>query len=924
MKGFFYTPMNCFLKIPRLLRFLVCGLAVLFKFCSALQAQIGPPSNPFVRTRFLKDSLSIEESQFYFNSLQITNISAQVLELRLRVEPTCFTNLVTAQEQSITLQPNETENFAIRFTGNNNVTCASDWGSFKALIVSPAINFQLPISFSLKPTASYKWKAVLPQPLTIITEKDRKISFPIRIENLGSVEDKYSISFANEYAIVNRQAAYIIAAGGTATEQIEIKLSDADAKNFRNKDISIFLENSRGERKALVQKIARLENVYQENGDRWKRIPLTFELNTLGLLGRLPFFFVRVTGNVDVGPNKVLRINYQSPSVYPKGEIQNSVVPTIEYVSPKWNVLAGSFFESNQFLVYGIGFKARRYNQKKNWVEIGYNHSTFQKADQFLGKTGYAFSKRLFYTTNSILNKDGATKNLALVSMHKVQWDFNPTFNVFVEGGGGFQNIRHKQRDTTLKGKSISAGLTKTAGELRGIVNFSHYSRSFPGIYKGYTHYFQDFYWIRKKLSLGTYIDAGNQQPFILRDSAFLDNFNFLLRNYSARIGYSGKKASFILYPGIIMQKQDSLNSFVSHMKKVGINMFYAPVPKWQISLQSNVGFITIPSNKSAGSLFTLTSFLTVQSQKYGAFIRYDVGPYFYPDIRTYLTDTIQRTILQFSPFIYQVFPKWNLDVRTQFNLFLNKPGENASYTATNDILWQHPDKGWGAGINTNLNFSMKNNSFINFFVRKLINVPVIRKKSYKDFKIILFKDENGNGQLDDGELALSDTRIMLDQTLLLSDSKGEILVKNYAGNLLQTDLSTIDNLIGWVPTGGYKQQIPIQKEIRVPFKKARLISGKLSLEKDEKSTLEFDVSSIRITAVGKSGLQFTTLTGSDGTYYLNVLEDEYTLTINENVFSETFKVSDPVRNVDLMNNSRVIANFIVRQKKREINIKKQ
>jgi hypothetical protein len=916
--------MKCFSQILTPFHRLVLGLLFIAGFGQPTTGQVNIAQNPYIQVRFLKDSVSIEESKFYFNSIQVTNTSAQVLNLRFRFEVPCFANLITKQEQDLSIQPNTSESVAIRYSGNANVTCATGWLPLQVLILSPSLNFQQQVSFSIKPLTSYKWKAQLLQPLSILTEKDRKISFPLKIENLGSVEDRYYISFANEYAMVDKKEAFVIPAGAAATQLIEIKLSENEAKALRNKELSIFLENSRGERKSLIQKIARLENIYEANNDRWKRIPLTFEYNHLGILGQLPYSFMRLYGTVDVSKDKTLRFNYQSPSFYQNGRIQGGVIPTIEYNSPKWNVIAGSFFESNQFLIYGDGVKVRRFDKKKNWMEVGYNRSAFQASSQFLGKTDYAVSKHLRYATNSVFNKEETKGNNAFVTTHKLQWQFNTGFSVFAEGGGGFQKVSNGQQDTTLTGKSLGLGLTKLTGNVRGQVIFNHYSKSFPGIYKGYTHYFQDLFWTKNRTSLGVYIDAGNQQPFVLRDSAFLNNFNFLLRNYSARIGVAGKKFSLTLFPGVIIQKQDSLNSFASHMRKLAFNAYFAPVKGWTISLLSNIGTIRIPTNKDVGSIFTLTNFLTIQSEKFGAFIRYDVGPYLYPDIRTYLFDKTQRTIIQASPYIYQSFPKWHLDVRTQFNILINKPGDQTTYTGLTDIIWQHPENGWGAGLNTNVNFTQKGNTFINLFFRKKLNLPVFRKSSYRNFKVILFKDENGNAKFDAGESFLQNGRVMLDNTLVISNEKGEVFIKNYAGSSLEADLSTIDNLIGWVPAAGYKQILPVQNEIYVPLKKARVVYGKLILEKDEKSTLEFDLSSIRISATSKNGLVFTTLTGGDGSYYLNVVEDEYTLTINENVFSETFKVTDPVRNIDLMNNSRVIANFIIRQKKREINIKKQ
>jgi hypothetical protein len=166
----------------------------------------------------------------------------------------------------------------------------------------------------------------------------------------------------------------------------------------------------------------------------------------------------------------------------------------------------------------------------------------------------------------------------------------------------------------------------------------------------------------------------------------------------------------------------------------------------------------------------------------------------------------------------------------------------------------------------------------------------------------------------------------MIDKSLLQTSALGELSIVNFYGNIIPVDLSPINNVIGWLPANGFRQALPVtgNKTIYIPFKKARQIVGKLLVDRDEKSETGFDVAGIRITALGRSGAVFTTLSGGDGSYYINVLDDEYTLSINQNVFDENFKVIDPVRTVDLVNNQQIRADFMIRQKRREIKIKKE
>jgi hypothetical protein len=219
-----------------------------------------------------------------------------------------------------------------------------------------------------------------------------------------------------------------------------------------------------------------------------------------------------------------------------------------------------------------------------------------------------------------------------------------------------------------------------------------------------------------------------------------------------------------------------------------------------------------------------------------------------------------------------------------------------------------------------------RGNNSINFYIRRGLNIPLYRKKTLRNAKVILYKDENSNGIKDESEGLIAFTQILLNKTLLQTNESGELNIQNYLGNVINLDLMPANNLMGWVPGAGFKQDIPISngETIFIPFKRSKLITGRLNIDKDEKSTTTFDPAGIRITANGRLGGVFSTLTGADGTFYMNVVDDEYTLSINQNVFDEQFKIIDPIKSVDLIHNKQVSVSFLIRQKRREMKIKKE
>jgi hypothetical protein len=892
---------------------------------SLCYSQVNTGLNPYLETRFLKDSLPINENAFYFNSLSLRNTSGKQLNLTVVIESPCFINLVSENNQKITLNPEESFALPLRFSGNSRNSCATGWEKVVVKMVDPSSNFLQDVSFAVKPGLKLKWKVQLLEPVVIVTDQTSKLIFNIKIENNGNIADKYKISFTNEFSALNYKTLISLAPGESVVEKIDLKLKDVELKALQNKDITVFFENLTGEKKVLIQKFARIESVFHDNMDAWYRVPITAELNTVGLLKNDTYHFLRIYGNQVFSRERTLSFNVQSPSLYMNGNTEPGASPSFEYTTKKFTVSAGLLYESNQFIVFGNGLKVRYKKGVNDWYEAGYNKSSFADIDQGILRMGREISKSVLYTGNTILNLDHDVHNNAIASVHRFDWS-QKKFSLSAETGFGFQRVKNNIVDTSLKGPMVGISGVKSEGNLTGTFNLHLYSKSFPGVYKGYSHYVHEIKWAFGKYSMGSFIELGNQQPFIFIDTSFEDKFSYLLKNISLRLGYAGKNLNIIMYPGLLTQKQDSLDSPQSEMKKLTTTLYYTLFSKWQVSLTNNIGTITLPSVKTAGKIFSMYNSFSVQSKHVGMFIRYDVGPYYYRDILEYVDKGTYKTIFQAAPFLNYLFPRINLDTRMQLNIIHNNPSEDNGMQLLNNFLWQVPEKKFALGVNTNLDMKNTRNSFINLVARQQLNVPVIKKRSYKNFKIILFKDADGDGARSDSELLVSNAQLMLEGRLLQTNQNGEIDIVNYAGNALHLDLSPINNLIGWVPSRGLKQDWPItgSKIIYIPFKRARLITGKLVLDKDEKSTASFDVAGIRITAVGRDGTSYSTLTGGDGTFYLNVVDDEYVVSINQNVFDETFKIIDPVRNVDLVNNRRVDINFVVKQKRREIIIKKE
>jgi hypothetical protein len=890
-------------------------------------AQDPNPFNNRLNIRFLKDSLESEEGKFAFNNVSLTNITANPLVLQYKFDIPCFVSVFGNAETTITIPPQQTQIIPIRFSGIQRNNCSTGWKPFNLQILAPELQISHTSFFWVKPKLSLKWKATLPQSYLVVTGEAKKIEFFIKIENNGNATDKYLFDFKTALPLnVNKTKYFIeLKPGESKMAEIQLALNGAQLEQIRNEEITITVENGAGDRKLLIQKIVRVGNVFVDNINRWHTIPLTAEINTMNLFSGNPLAFIRLFGNIQLAQEKQLNLVYQSDNYFGKYRNNTSIHSAI-YKTNKWQFQLGTMQEFNNFLINGDGLKTRYMPNKESFYEAMYIKSRLGNTDQFGVKLGTPLNKVLTIESNSFANLDHVEQVNSYFTQNKVVWAMSKGTKAWVEVGVGGEKIAKSGLDTSLPGAFTGLYFEKNTGDFTANAQLSQSTKNYPGLNKGFTQYQHDIRYQIKKISVGTYVDISNHQPnLITRDSAIVNFFNYNNTDISARLGFNLNGFNLTFLPGIFVQQQDSANSFKAHMNKLSTQIFWSWKDKLQVTIFNNIGFVKIPERPDVNPFFSMYNIANIQYKNFGIFSRYDLGPYYYFEIKLYAANQNKFSRLQIAPFHNLHVKKWNIIFRTQINYAISKPlADNNTYLISN-IMWQKPNNKFAAGTNTNVDLKTGKASTFNLFVRKMFNMPYAPIKGMHNVQLVFYKDAESNNIKDKTDEVVANVRIYVNNTLVETNKQGELQIKNFNKPFIQMDLSTISNLRGWIPVQGFKQKIPIinNRTIFIPFKKGKVISGKLVVDKDEKSDLNLLVEGIRITATGKDGTTFSTLTNVDGEYYLNLPADQYILTINQNAIDDKFKAQDPVKNIDLINNDELKSDFLIKQKRRQINIKK-
>jgi hypothetical protein len=225
------------------------------------------------------------------------------------------------------------------------------------------------------------------------------------------------------------------------------------------------------------------------------------------------------------------------------------------------------------------------------------------------------------------------------------------------------------------------------------------------------------------------------------------------------------------------------------------------------------------------------------------------------------------------------------------------------------------------------VNVTRKESPVVNLTIRKKLQLPVFKNETSRSFRLVLYLDENNNGFPDESELRVKNARVLLNTDLLLSNSNGEIICKNADDKEFTVDFSQISGLQGWMPKQGFRQVLSpstTQQVYFFPFTRSNVITGKLVLFRDEQSSLTMQLEGIRITAIASNGVVYHTLTNENGEYAFNLPAGNYIVNVNKAVFDEKFRMTEPSKPADLINNHHLKLQFEIRQKARLINVRKE
>ncbi|MBL7717670.1 MAG: hypothetical protein JNL72_02440 [Flavipsychrobacter sp.] len=910
-------------------RNLFCYLLCLL-LCSTGAAQ-GQVIKTAFTSRLMNDSLlATNNKDFLYNNITLNNTTSDKLTIIVSITAPKGWQLITQPLITIDLNPSENTIIPIRAlpNGNNN---DANWQQIKVeyrLNNSAEARYDY---FYVKVKEFSKFRASLPNANMVMTSHQKNIQVPVYIKNSGNTVSEYTITYKNEFLHLESKALVTVKPGDDTTHRLPIMITDKEWSMLTREEIRITVKDS-ADLMNLSQSIAKVGHSLKQHASAFLNMPLQLEVGTNYQEGSPIQYYGSVYGSVDLTENDKLSLEYRSKT-YAVGQRLDNQIMRAEYHGKHVHAKAGNISELSDFAIDGYGGKLGY-----SWKDNNNLFDVFAMVKSRVGDTK-VFGAHLNYLLNdNIKLKETYTSsfdNVAKVNGHVVDQRAEITL-----GSNAWVNIKTgvgmEQSTGTLNGGTPSLLMGSSLGydfqwhtkrvNIQSVINYN--SDNYPGIYKGQRIQTHDVRWLYKQVFAGGFYEYNFRKQNYFFDSLLFTNiFNLRTDNYGGRLGWNTKHSNITFSAGRQLQTQSG--DFKETVQYDYLNLAMSVFFNRRVFINSNtsIGYNSIVGGADSNKAMIFSSQGTVQLYNVGATFRYDRGPYYYHEYIAYLEgkNNVERIFV--SPYVDISLRKNTFNFRAQYNYSVTMPGDMKNSNVLANVTYSNSRRGFDfqcSGIMP-LN-GAASQMYFNASLRIRLNAPFLPVRKYHNVRLQLFKDHNGNGQMDRDEEPVHGQTMALNDHMFVSNEKGMVELRNAGKGKYKMDFGYSSKLRGWAPSNGIRQEVTIKgsETLPVPYKVSRVLQGQLSLVLDSTSNLKFSLAHIKVLAKDENGVVYSTLTEENGEFYLNVPAGNYIVTLSEAAFDDNFRPAELSQTADMVNNNVKNLHFEIRQKKRTMNIKKK
>lgn len=922
-KTYFYNHFKLLLSL--FLAFIISGTA---------KAQV---AKSVYKTSILYDTLVASSNRDYlYNNITITNLTTDKISLLINITAPQGWQLIGQNILTVSLGANENTVINLRMVASTSKT--ANWQKVK---IDYKLNSGIETTtdtFRVRVKEFLKFKANLPNPSLVLGAYQRNIGFPVFIKNSGNTPTNYTVRFSNELLNLNYMMVLNLQPGQDTTYQLPLRLSENQWANMKKEEVKVQVSGPDGETANLLQTISKVGFMLKEHASAYLDMPLQLETGATYQGKNTLQYYGAVHGNLDITNDDKVAFDLRT-NTYSEGQVAKNNIVRAEYAGKHLYGRAGNIQEFTDFPMDGYGAKAGYAWKERNRAEV---------YGMFKSRTG---NSQLGGANAEIM----AFNNVKLIEALIANFDKINNLNSYEAKQGGEirfaetgkftfnAGIGMEQKTGAFTGTGPSSQVGSSLGytfnwnnkHLSVLSNLLYNSNAFPGIFKGQRQQMHDVRAMFKNVFIGGYYEYNFRKQNIFSDTAlFSDVFNLKTDNYGARVGGSFTGTNFTLSAGqqTQVQTKDTAYQFEHYVfTYANLNMSLLFFKKLMFSTNSYFGQGRITENPLSPHKFITSNQGTLQYKFASVSVRYDNGPYYYHDYTSYVKKPERYERLIISPSADVNLFKHSLNLRGQFNYAKSLPGGTETSNILTNVAYMNIAHGFDFTMSAIVPIKqLSSQPYVSATLRVRLHTPFVAVRKYYQVKVIMFKDANSNGYFDQGEQAVNGQMVSMNGNLFVSDDRGWIIYKNVAKGTIKADYGLSSKMKGWIPVGGTIQSYDVSgnKTVYVPYKMSKVLQGKLNLILDSNSNLSFSVANIKVIAKGTDdttgNVVFSTLTDVNGEFYFNVPSGNYIVTLSELAFDDNFKPTQYAQPADMVNNNIKNIYFDIKQKKRQINIKRK
>ncbi|MCB0697640.1 MAG: carboxypeptidase regulatory-like domain-containing protein, partial [Chitinophagaceae bacterium] len=872
-----------------------------------LHAQL---SSRIYRTKLLYDTLVADNNRdFMYNNINITNLTTDSISIFLTITMPEGWTLTTQKVMTVSLPGNQNTIISLRLLPAKSIS--ANWEQVKIEYRLNKGMETLTDTFKVKVQEFTKFKARLPMPDMILGAYQKDITFPVYVKNTGNVPKNYTIHYNNNLLNLNYKQPLHLDPQQDTTYKIPLKLSDGQWSMLRKEEVKVQVSVEDGETVNLLQEISKIGYMLKEHSSAYLDMPLQLETGmTSQGSGNLQYYGA-LHGRIDLKERERIMFDIRSKT-FAQGQFQNNDIYRFEYEGEKWSGSAGNIMQLADFVMDGYGVSvAHKWKNDINKVGL-YSLLKSRSGNSKLigGNASVLVKDKVVLTESAVANFDQTNQVNSYLVKQEASSKLTDEMSLRVVMGAGIEQITRPLAAGTKKaqlGTSLGYNFSWNAKHINVISNLMTNSNSYPGVFKGQRSQTHDVRGIYDRYFLGGFYEYNLRKQNIYVDTQlFSDVFNLKTASYGAKAGVSFRNSNLTFSVGKQRQQQSDTGSVpIYEYRFLNLSTSVMLGQRSYVNLNSYYGRGVLVGYEDTTGVNVMSNQGALQVYFAGVSARYDIGPYFYHDYLKYLQKPEQYRRLVLGPYAELNLFKRSLTIRSQMNYNKSLPSNTESANVMGNLIYHNYRRGFDFNVSGIMPVNQPNaQPYIAASLRVRLNVPFVAVRKYYQLKLVLFKDVNTNGKLDEGEGPIAEQMLALNDNLFVSDGRGVVIFKNVEKKDFKVDFGYTSKIKGWIPQGGTIQTFAVtgNKTIYIPYKKSKVLSGKLNVQSDKNSNIEFKPGNIKVTATSNDTLRssFSTLTDENGEFYFNLPAGVYTVTLSEVAFDDNFKPTEYAQQADL------------------------